>query len=139
MALITSPEHPGLIGVHYELRRLTPDSVRAAFDFWLDPKEGDRPVQFTEESFEDPPPANAPRSAIVSSTGRFRTITDFSSYAVLPDGRQYAEKTTAATYESGDNGRERLVSTSQTTFHFFPNRTLPPLKLAGTQPAISRP
>ena len=53
VALLTDAQHPGLINLRLEFRNLTPDSLSAAFDFWLDPAHDDRPVQSTEESFED--------------------------------------------------------------------------------------
>ncbi len=135
VALITDPQRPGLIDIQYELRNLAPDSIRGAFNFWLDATHGDRPVEFTEESFAEPPPPNTPPGSFIASTGRYKSVTTFSDYATLPDGRQYAQTSTAIDYAPRSDGEFTPTNTHKTTFHFFPNRTLPPLKLPATQSA----
>jgi hypothetical protein len=132
-SVITDLQRPGLLGLRDEYRRLTPDSIRAEDVYWIDPAHGDRLVQHIEESFEDPLPG-PPQSAIVSSSGRYKSISDYSDYATLPDGREYAARSTTTDYYPQQNGKFVPAQTRSTLFHFFPDRTLPPLKAPATQP-----
>ena len=121
---------PGLIGVREELRRTTPDSLRGYDEYWIDPTHSDRLVQHTEESFEDPPPPNTPPGAFIASTGRFKSVTEFSDYATLSDGREYAQISATTDYQPRPNGDFVPTSSRSTTFQLLPpNRILPPLKI----------
>ncbi len=131
--LQTSSDRPGQIALHDLWHENSPELIRRDHLYWLDTAHDDRPITYIESSYYDE------TQQVLTKDIHWTTRTEFDAYDTLPapDGRTYPThwiKTTTYFHLSKD-GKIPSPTREEVTFHFFPDKLLPPLpKKPITQP-----